>query len=126
MKHMWSEEELQALIEEQGGSGGKLYLHMIELSLSGDSKYSGVYLELYSSFSSPFTYEELFSENVNNIPCTTTMANNNSGYLGTRFAVFQNEIFIGGVYVLNGVLANDNVRINKNKIIRLTDTVKEV
>ena len=29
MKHMWSEEEIQELISEQGGSGGKLYLHKI-------------------------------------------------------------------------------------------------
>ena len=101
---------------DAGGSGGKLYLHMIELSLSGDSKYSGVYIELYSSNSTPYTYEELFLENVNNIPCTTTMASNNSGYLGTRFAAFQNEFFIGGIYVLNGTLSNDNVRININKI----------
>ena len=113
------------LIDEASG-GGKLYMHTVEFSLSGDSRYSGVFIELYSSFSTPYTYEELFSENINNIPCTTTMSNNNSGYLGTRFAAFQNEFFIGGVYVLNGVLANDNIRINKDKILRLTDTIMEV
>ena len=31
MKHMWSEEEIQELISEQGGSGGKLYLHKLRI-----------------------------------------------------------------------------------------------
>lgn len=109
-----------------GGSGGKLYLHMITFSLSGDERYSNIFIELFSSYSTPYTYEEIFSENISNIPCTSTMANNNSGYLGTRFAAYQNEFFIGGVYISNGSLLSDNIRINVSKIFSITDTVKEV
>ena len=32
MKHMWSEEEIQELISEQGGSGGSEYLHIISIA----------------------------------------------------------------------------------------------
>ena len=109
-----------------GASGGKLYFHMIELSLSGDTRYSSIYIELYSHFSTPYKYEDLIYENLNGIPCTTAMANYNSGYLGTRFIALQNDFIICGVYEENGVLANDNARINKNKILKLIDTLKEV
>ena len=34
MKHMWSEEEIQELISEQGGSGGKVYLHKLRIMKS--------------------------------------------------------------------------------------------
>ena len=41
MKHMWSEEEIQDLIEEQGGSGGKLYLHKIRIMKTDINTTSG-------------------------------------------------------------------------------------
>ena len=60
MKHMWSEEELQALIEEQGGSGGnggsgggKLYLHKLRIRKANlyDTSGSTIGTKLYLFYS---------------------------------------------------------------------------
>ena len=61
MKHMWSEEEIQTLIEEQGGSGGsggKLYLHIISIIYK---EAGGFCLNIKTNTNTPFTCETLIS-----------------------------------------------------------------
>ena len=62
MKHMWSEEELQELIAEQGGSGGSevhLYKHSISFQIS---TYKLFLEDIYNNSSSSLTINnEIFT-----------------------------------------------------------------
>ena len=65
MKHMWSEEELQSLIEEQGGSGGSevhLYRHHINIcgmNQNLDNMQLYVAFGIYLPYNTPLTYNEV-------------------------------------------------------------------
>ena len=59
MKHMWSEEEIQELIAEQGGSGGSevhLYGHYISATAGSNSN---INLAIYSNSNIPFKTDTL-------------------------------------------------------------------
>lgn len=103
--------------------GGKLYMHLIEFSISG-SIYSNLWIELFSSSATPMVYNDLVAKGVNNIPCCSRMSSGQT-FMATRFGALSGELFIGGVYVNNGALAERYDRINSSNAT-LTDTVTEV
>ena len=59
MKHMWSEEEIQDLIEEQassGGSGGSEKLYHHDIMIVGKVGYAPTcYFDIYTRDNTPFT-----------------------------------------------------------------------
>ena len=73
MKHMWSEEEIQELIAEQGGSGGgevHLYRHSINLMGRNQGKEAlavQVRFDILLSTNTAFTYEDVRIWLMNNL-----------------------------------------------------------
>lgn len=110
----------------QGSGGGSLYLHMVQFTISGSNKYNFVFIELYSNSSTPYVYNDLVSMGINNIPCCSNMAGNNSGYIALRFGALSSELFLAGVYISNGALNQDFERVNVATNVTLTDTVTQV
>ena len=56
MKHMWSEEEIQELIAEQGGSGGSEKLYHHNIMIQGTVGYAPTcYFDVYTRDNTPFT-----------------------------------------------------------------------
>ena len=56
MKHMWSEEEIQELISEQGGSGGSEKLYHHNITISGKVGYApNCYFDINTRDNTPFT-----------------------------------------------------------------------
>ena len=104
MKHMWSEEELQALIEEQGGSGGSemhLYMHSI---LGTESER----FILYTNDNTPFTtssVKEYIANNISKISITGTYSSNNYEYFWHSLSVSGSSLSTTkiGFYDNNGV-----------------------
>ena len=135
MKHMWSEEEIQGLISEQGGSGGgKLYLHIISIAYP---EVGGFCINIKTNTNTPFTCETLISylkalgytSRSQTMPCApyrvgTDAAEHknmavgvfcdNSIYLGVSQATISN----GDLYILNGNTTKDYPSF--------TDTVTDV
>ena len=104
MKHMWSEEEIQELIEEQGGSGGSeahLYIH----SILGNQSERFI---LYTSDNIPFTtstVKEYIAENISKVSITGTYNNNNNEYFWHSLSVNGSSLSTTkiGFYNNNGV-----------------------
>jgi len=85
MKHMWSEEELQALIEAQGGGGSsKTYTHNIRFTRT-NSYTSDFMIEIVDNDSTPFTVEKLRSINGYIL---ASGYNNESGYEGVIYCLY--------------------------------------
>ena len=108
MKHMWSEEELQALIEEQGGSGGSsgsevhLYIH----SILGDKNERFI---LYTNDNTPFTtstVKEYIANNISKISITGSYSVNDKEYFWHSLSVGGSSLSTTetGFYNDNGVL----------------------
>ena len=135
MKHMWSEEEIQELISEQGGSGGGSvvsykYLHSIQLTV--------VDLGVLTFFiknndSNPFTKQSLnmwLGENgyIGNIFYSVNPISVGSwGYAGIGISKPENSvsiIYINCLTIIDNKLAQVNTTTGASSTI--IDTVTEV
>ena len=134
MKHMWSEEEIQELIGEQGGSGGSEYLHIISITYP---EAGGFCLNIKTNTNTPFTCKTLiaylkalgYTNMAKAMPCSpyrigTDAAEHkwmvvgvfceSSIYLG----ISQVKVSNGNLYISNGSTTQDYPNF--------TDTVTEV
>ena len=135
MKHMWSEEEIQELISEQGGSGGgSEYLHIISISYP---EAGGFCLNIKTNTNTPFTCKTLISylkalgytSMTQTMPCAPYRVSTDSAeqkwmvvgvfcsdsiYLG----ISQAKVSNGNLYISNGNTTKDYPSF--------TDTVTEV
>ena len=120
MKQMWSEEEIQELISEQGGSGGSevhLYQHNIYLnSVFTDNR----------TFSCSFISKSETPFNVTNF--LDFILNNGFDYNTKLYPVCATNIF--GIYYsnggINGVGPTGTTGFGLPKDYRLTDLIIEV
>ena len=104
MKHMWSEEEIQELIDEQGGSSGSevhLYMHFI----NGNQNEN---FTLYTSDNTPFTtstVKQYISENINTVSLVGSYYPDNVQYFWYSLSVVGDSLYttIIGFYNNNGV-----------------------
>ena len=134
MKHMWSEEEIQALIEDQSGSGGSEYLHIISIAFK---EIGGFCLNIKTNTNTPFNCETLISYlkalgyiSMNQImPCAPYRVGNNSS--NQKFAATgvycKDNVYLGitQMRVADGNLTINNGSTDKN-YPSFTDTVTEV
>ena len=135
MKHMWSEEELQTLIEEQGGSGEKKYEHVIYIH---DDSLGKISLGLKTSNSNPFTAVTFllylhsigYTDQNSAMPCCSCEMGSSKTFVAT--GVFcqdntPNNIIIGitKIQLSNGALYVGSGSKSASSIT-LTDKVTEV
>ena len=136
MKHMWSEEEIQELISEQGGSGGSgggggsEYLHSIKLTVVdlGNLTFS-----IKNNDSKPFTKQSLnmwLGENgyIGNIFYSVNPISVGSwGYAVIGISKQENStsvIFINCLTIVDNKIAQANTSTGASSTI--IDTVTEV
>ena len=107
MKHMWSEEEIQTLIEEQGGGSGGSEAHLYIHSILGEQNERFI---LYTNDNMPFTtskVKEYIAENISKVGITGTYINNNIEYFWHSLSVSGSSLSATkiGFYNNNGVFA---------------------
>ena len=127
MKHMWSEEELQAFIEEQGGEGEKIYNHKLNITAGIGSFIESLNLEIINKSNTPLTYNDLATY----FPSSYTAKYNCSGRstktsviegISTNpYAFFGNE---EGVFYAQAIFAN-NIDVVPSDAI-FTDTITKI
>ena len=134
MKHMWSEEEIQDLIAEQGGGGEKLYLHIISISYK---EAGGFCLNIKTNTNTPFTCETLISylkalgyTSINKImPCAPyrvgTDSSEHKWMVVGVFCFSDRDLGISQARLANGDLFISEGNTTKN-YPSFTDTVTEV
>ena len=134
MKHMWSEEEIQELIGEQGGSGGSgvsyKYLHSIELNVVDLGVLT---FPIKNNDSNPFTKQSLnrwLGENgyIGTIFYSVNPISVGSwGYAGIGISKQENSvsiIYINCLTIVNNKLEQANTTTGASSTI--IDTVTEV
>ena len=126
MRHMWSEEELQALIEEQGGSGGSggSEVHLFVHSILGEQNERFI---LYTNDSTPFTtstVKEYIANNIVKVSITGSYNNNNYEYFWHSLGVSGSSLSITkiGFYNNNGVFS----KYSQHEFTLRTDNVSQI
>ena len=127
MKHMWSEEEIQDLIEEQGGSGGSevhLYGHYISAKAVAN-----INLTIYSSSNIPFQADTLktwlndngFLYNSNEYIASGYSSN---GRLVIGVSVQDSDVYVSFMTVDNNTLTKSAYR--QYSFTTLTDKIIQI
>ena len=144
MKHMWSEEELQALVEEQGGSGGKLYFHKIRIMKNILKTTAGfdigkdlcLLYSIVTSSNEPITFDTFMNithfDNYGmyygtNVTGGITISNNNSNTVRAviSFSSYSTNDRAEIGYIDDGaVLVYDNCKFES--VDAISDTITEV
>ena len=130
MKHMWSEEEIQELISEQGGSGGSevhLYEHHIYTKSQGNSY---VLFIIYSNNNIPFTPDKIKQWLIDNNFTGTYIYYPASGYFATGDVIIGIG-FSGQFFEMKTINVNDsnvlstNIK-NSTTIYALSDEIIQI
>ena len=119
MKHMWSEEEIQDLIEEQGGSGGSevhLYVHTIWIYKADIAYISfNIYNTSQNALNATNTLDYLLqnTDNNNNLECNGNVVYNNVMYsaLGV-YVASSNPNIISVIYNRGDINTTANANIS--------------
>ena len=134
MKHMWSEEEIQSLIEEQGGSGGSevhLYAHYINMQISSAQHTN---LAIYKNDNTAFTADTLlewlktngFNDSNNNYYSANGYADLGLVVLGIAPSTAQNTFIVSMETISsNGELSHTTTPVSKFSYT-LTDTIIQI
>ena len=133
MKHMWSEEELQALIEEQGGSGESevhLYAHYINMQISSAQHTN---LAIYTNDKTAFTADTLlewlktngFNEANNNYYSANGYADLGLVVLGIAPSTTEKTFIVSMETISNGELSHTTTPVSKFSYT-LTDTIIQI
>ena len=131
MKHMWSEEEIQELISEQGGSGGggesevHLYCHYISAEAVAN-----INLTIYSSSNIPFQADTLKTWLNDNGFLYKTNDYIASGYSSNGRIIIGVSVQDSNIYVSFMSVGNDNTltkgAYQQYSFAKLTDKIIQI